>query len=74
MQDAQTFRCNSAQHALSNVEGSTSKKIFFKFDPLSDLRVLRASLENLAGGGAYAASAIGESSTSCPSSRSLRTW
>src|SRR5438093_8452668 len=32
------------------------------------------SFENLAGVGAYAASAIGESSTPCPSSRSLRTW
>ena len=32
------------------------------------------SFENLAGGWGYAASAIGESSTSCPSSRSLRTW
>jgi len=32
------------------------------------------SFENLAGGGAYAASGIGESSTSCPSSWSLRTW
>jgi thiamine pyrophosphate-dependent acetolactate synthase large subunit-like protein len=33
-----------------------------------------SSFENLAGGGVYAASAIGESSTSCPSSWSLRTW
>jgi hypothetical protein len=32
------------------------------------------SFENLGWGVAYAASAIGESSTSCPSSWSLRTW
>src|SRR5947199_10338197 len=35
---------------------------------------VKSSFENLAGVGAYAASAIGESSTPCPSSRSLRTW
>jgi hypothetical protein len=33
-----------------------------------------ALLRKFGWGGAYAASAIGESSTSCPSSWSLRTW
>ena len=50
-----------------------SESAYQKLQPGRD--PLCASLENLAGGwGAYAASAIGESSTSCPSSWSLRTW
>src|SRR5206468_3138516 len=42
--------------------------------PYEYLRDLRALLRKFGWGGAYAASAIGESSTSCPSSWSLRTW
>src|SRR5437867_4086960 len=56
---------------FSNECARITRDLDFK---IINLVIFESSFENLAGVGAYAASAIGESSTPCPSSRSLRTW
>src|SRR5207302_7856406 len=67
-----------SRHSLTDLFAGAPHPYYRTSAPFSfsagECKIMNHSFENLAGGGAYAASGIGESSTSCPSSWSLRTW
>src|SRR5438552_4537752 len=65
-------------HSLTDLFAGAPHPYYRTSAPFSssvgERKIMNHSFENLAGGGVHAAVAIGDSSTSCPSSWSLRTW